>query len=247
MVLKTSERRDKLEYIVHISKFHGPFELLFYLIEANEVDIYDIPISEIADQYLSYVDLLTGFDMEITSEFILMASTLLEIKSKMLLPQRENQEDPRAFLVNQLVEYKLFREAASRLKEQEALEARFISKPAEEIEYDGTMNEQLLFGEISAYDLLYTIKKLLKNRAIPIKEETTYVIEKDEYTVTDCIHLINEKLEKLKKLNIIEIFSVNQSKKFMIVVFLSLLEMSKLRNLKLIQDCVFGEIFIQKA
>jgi segregation and condensation protein A len=236
-----------LDYIVNINKFHGPFDLLFYLIEANEVDIYDIPISEITDQYIGYIELLNDFNMEITSEFVLMASTLLEIKSKLLLPRQEIDEDPRDSLVVQLIEYKLFRDTAEELKEREDKEFRFISKPGEEIEYDNKSNEQLLFDGINAYDLMCTLQRLLKSKKINVEEDFSFQLEKDEYTITDCIDIISGKLDKLKKLNILELFSVNKSRKFIITVFLSILEMSKLKNVKLIQDSIFGDIYIQKT
>lgn len=232
---------------MQINKFHGPFDLLFYLIESSEVDIYDIPISEITEQYINYLDLLQDYDMSITSEFILMASTLLEIKSKMLLPQKEADDDPRVELVNQLLEYKLFRDSSEDLRLAEELESNCLSKPAEDIEYNSNLNEQLLFDEISAYDLLYTLQNLLKNKKIIIEDDFDFELEKDEFSISDCIKLINEKLGNLKKLNIMDIFELDNSKKFIITIFLSLLEMSKLRNLILIQDNIFGEIYIQKS
>ncbi|MDP3387488.1 MAG: segregation/condensation protein A [Eubacteriales bacterium] len=236
-----------MEYIVQINKFYGPFELLVYLIETNEVDIYDIPIAEITEQYIAYLDVLQEFDMAIASEFVLMASTLLEIKSKMLLPNQEKQEDPREELVNQLLEYRLYRMASEDLKVSEERESRFIAKPAEDfhIEED-TVCEQLLFEEISAYDLLYALKNVLKRSRFDT-EDNIMELAKDEFTINDCIDLISEKLEILQKVNIVEIFSLHNSKKFVIAVFLSILEMSRLKNIRLVQERIFGEIFIQKA
>lgn len=236
-----------MKYIVHLNKFHGPFDLLFYLIESNEVDIYDIPISEITDQYIGYVDAIQDLDMDVTSEFILMASTLLEIKSKMLLPRKEGAEDPREDLVSQLLEYKVYKEVSDILKVKEEKEMEFLGKPAEEIQYDSSLNEQLLFEEISVYDLMYTFQELLKNCRDEEQEEYVFEIQKDEFTITDCMEIINEKLGLLKKISIREIFSSNKSRKFIVAVFLSILEMSKLKNLKLVQDYTFGEIYLIKA
>lgn len=238
-----------MEYIVQINKFYGPFELLVYLIETNEVDIYDIPIAEITEQYIAYLDVLQEFDMAIASEFVLMASTLLEIKSKMLLPNQEKQEDPREELVNQLLEYKLYRMASEDLKVSEERESRFIAKPAEpseEFRVEEVPSEQLLFEEISAYDLLYALKNVLKRSRFET-EDNILELAKDEFTINDCINLISEKLEILQKVNILEIFSLHNSKKFVIAVFLSILEMSRLKNIRLVQDRIFGEIFIQRA
>ena len=236
-----------MEYIVHINKFYGPFELLVYLIETNEVDIYDIPIAEITEQYIAYLDVLQEFDMAIASEFVLMASTLLEIKSKMLLPNQEKQEDPREELVNQLLEYRLYRMASEDLKVSEEKESRFIAKPAEDFHVEeAAVCEQLLFEEISAYDLLYALKNVLKRSRFDT-EDNILELSKDEFTINDCIDLISEKLEILKKVNIVEIFSLHNSKKFVIAIFLSILEMSRLKNIRLVQDRIFGEIFIQKV
>jgi segregation and condensation protein A len=236
-----------LEYIVQINKFYGPFELLVYLIETNEVDIYDIPIAEITEQYIAYLDVLQEFDMAIASEFVLMASTLLEIKSKMLLPNQEKQEDPREELVNQLLEYRLYRMASEDLKVSEEKESRFIAKPAEDFHVEeAAVCEQLLFEEISAYDLLYALKNVLKRSRFDT-EDNILELSKDEFTINDCIDLISEKLEILKKVNIVEIFSLHNSKKFVIAIFLSILEMSRLKNIRLVQDRIFGEIFIQKV
>ncbi|HBH11835.1 MAG: Segregation and condensation protein A [Clostridiales bacterium 38_11] len=236
-----------MEYIVHINKFYGPFELLVYLIETNEVDIYDIPIAEITEQYIAYLDVLQEFDMAIASEFVLMASTLLEIKSKMLLPNQEKQEDPREELVNQLLEYRLYRMASEDLKVSEEKESRFIAKPAEDFHVEeDTVCEQLLFEEISAYDLLYALKNVLKRSHFET-EDNIMELSKDEFTINDCIDLISKKLEILQKVNIVEIFSLHNSKKFVIAVFLSILEMSRLKNIRLVQDRIFGEIFIQKT
>ena len=236
-----------MEYIVQINKFYGPFELLVYLIETNEVDIYDIPIAEITEQYIAYLDVLQEFDMAIASEFVLMASTLLEIKSKMLLPNQEKQEDPREELVNQLLEYRLYRMASEDLKVSEEKESRFIAKPAEDFHVEeAAVCEQLLFEEISAYDLLYALKNVLKRSRFDT-EDNILELSKDEFTINDCIDLISEKLEILQKVNIVEIFSLHNSKKFVIAIFLSILEMSRLKNIRLVQDRIFGEIFIQKV
>ena len=235
-----------MKYIVHLNKFHGPFDLLFYLIESNEVDIYDIPIYEITEQYIGYVDTLQDLDMDVTSEFILMASTLLEIKSKMLLPRKEGVEDPREDLVSQLLEYKVYKSVSELLKTKEDKEKEFVGKPAEEIQYDSNFNEQLLFEEISVYDLMYTFQNLLKNCKDNEPEEIIFEIQKDEFTINDCMDIINEKLDILKKISIRDIFSSNKSRKFIVTVFLSILEMSKLKNFRLVQDYTFGEIYLIK-
>lgn len=105
-----------MDYSVNINVFQGPFELLYHLIEKKEIDIYDIPISEITDQYLEYLEEMMQFNMNVASEFILMAASLIEIKSQMLLPQKEKEEDLRQELVAQLLEYKIFKDLSEELK-----------------------------------------------------------------------------------------------------------------------------------
>src|SRR5262245_11177177 len=123
-----------MEYQVQLEVFHGPLDLLLYLVKRHEVDIFDIPISHIAAQYLHYLELMRKIDMEVAGEFLVVASTLMEIKSKMLLPQKEKaeeaeaKEDPRAELVRQLVEYKKCRDAAARLEEQAEQQAKLHAR-----------------------------------------------------------------------------------------------------------------------
>jgi segregation and condensation protein A len=165
----------------------------------------------------------------------------------MLLPNQEKQEDPREELVNQLLEYRLYRMASEDLKVSEEKESRFIAKPAEDFHVEeAAVCEQLLFEEISAYDLLYALKNVLKRSRFDT-EDNILELSKDEFTINDCIDLISEKLEILKKVNIVEIFSLHNSRKFVIAIFLSILEMSRLKNIRLVQDRIFGEIFIQKV
>jgi segregation and condensation protein A len=118
-----------MDYSVNINVFQGPFELLYHLIEKKEIDIYDIPISEITDQYLEYLEEMMQFNMNVASEFILMAASLIEIKSQMLLPQKEKEEDPRQELVAQLLEYKIFKDLSEELKKYEEETTYYITKP----------------------------------------------------------------------------------------------------------------------
>jgi len=235
-----------LSYIIQINKFHGPFDLLFYLIETNEVNIYDIPIAEITEQYIAYLDVLQEFDMAVASEFVLMAATLIEIKSKLLLPSKEKKEDPREELVNQLLAYKLYKQGAEALQISENKESLFIGKPAEDIQIEETVSEQLSFESISAYDLLYALKGLLKKHPFEPQDDLIR-IEKEEYSINDCILLISEKLQLLQRINLIDIITIHNTKSFVITVFLSILEMSRLTNIQLVQDKLFGDIYIQKA
>ena len=143
-----------MDYSVNINVFQGPFDLLFHLIEKKEIDIYDIPISEITDQYLEYLEEMMQFNMNVASEFIFMAATLVEIKSQMLLPQKEKEEDPRQELVNKLLEYKMYKNLSEELKKYEDESSFYISKPREEMAITSdTKTEQLSLNEINVYEL----------------------------------------------------------------------------------------------
>ncbi|MFW5891683.1 MAG: segregation and condensation protein A [bacterium] len=236
-----------MEYIVNLKKFQGPFDLLFHLIEENEIDIYDIPISEVTDQYILYLEKMTEYSMEITSEFILMASTLIEIKSSMLLPnyKKEENDDPRMDLVNKLIEYKLFKNVCSEFREKEEKELKYIPKPKEEIEYDQRFNEQILFEEINVYDLLNSINSLFKRKKIQLSRETPeFKIRQDEYSIKKCMGIINKSFKEKDKINLLDILIGNLNKRFIIAIFLSVLEMSRNNKIQIIQDNLFGDIYL---
>lgn len=242
-----------MEYSVNLTTFQGPFELLYYLIEQREVDIYDIPISEITQQYLEYLDEMKNLNMNITSEFILMAATLIEIKSQMLLPVKEkDSEDPRLQLVNQLIEYKICKIASEKLKEFEQSNSFFYSKPKEEIEFlDDNECEQLFINTVNAYDLYNMFSKLLKERNIKISQEPVVLqnkIYRESYSVKACVDDILIKLKKNKSVSVFALFEENISqtnkKEYIVSVFLAVLELSKDKDIKIVQDKNFSDIVI---
>lgn len=234
-----------MDYAVILDKFQGPFDLLFYLIEKNEIDIQDIPIFEITKQYLEYLHKMNEFNMNITSEFILMASTLIEIKSKMLLPSVVEEEDPRESLINQLIEYKLFKEASEQLRNYEENQSYYVSKPQEDFEYnDNNLNDQLIFNEIHINDLMNIFQNLMKNNIIQIEKEEIKIY-KDNYSVQECVEDILEILKSRQNISLIELFETNVTKHYVVVVFLSILELSKLKSIKILQDEIFGDINLQ--
>jgi len=236
-----------MEYIVNLNKFQGPFDLLFHLIEEHEIEIYDIPISKITEQYILYLDKMADYSMDVTSEFILMASTLIEIKSRMLLPSfsKDEEDDPRQDLVNRLIEYKIFKNVSEEFKNREEEELKFLPKPKEEVEYDFKFNEQILFEEINVYDLLNSISSLLKRRKLEIgREPPKFNIRYDEYSVTNCIKIIKDILKEKPKVSLLDIFNIDFNKAFIIAIFLSILEMSRDNKIKIIQDNLFEDIYL---
>lgn len=240
-----------MEYNVILKTFEGPLDLLLHLIEKNEVDIYDIPIAEITEQYISYLGDMKVLDLEITSEFLVMAATLLEIKSKMLLPKKVNEGqqlemeevDPRQELVRRLIEYKKYKQAAEQLKSKEEAQKKVYFKPREELEQFFFDNEEVALEGIDLLDLIKTFKKIMKkkkiNSEIDIKE-----IERDEITIEECIERIRRIIFIKQKVTFEELFDDSTNKISVVVTFLSILELIKLKEIKIRQETNFGDIII---
>lgn len=236
-----------MEYSVNLNMFQGPFDLLFHLIETKEIDIYDIPISEITEQYLEYLERMRQFNMNITSEFILMAATLIEIKSQMLLPKKEKDEDPRLDLVNKLLEYKLFKDMTEKFKEFENESSYYFSKPKEEMCLTSDAKiEQLSLNEFNIYELFNIYCSLIKNKNIKIEKENSYKIYKENYSIKDCVEYL---MKKIKKYGRISLFSTlkeqgSVTKEYVITTFLAILELSNKQGMKIYQNYTYSDILI---
>ena len=232
-----------MSYKVKLDIFEGPLDLLLYLIKKSEVNIYDIPIANILDQYLQYLELMKLLDLTIAGEFIVVAATLMQIKSKMLLPVEETSQeeledelDPRADLVKRLLEYKQFKEAANQLRERETeRKEQFIRTQKEPIE-DGPYFEANLFDLISAFS------KALKE----VPKELFYEVIKDEVTVEQKIHDILHYLIERPELVLSELFEKAKNKLEIIAIFLSVLELIRIREIVIFQKRVFSDIVIMR-
>lgn len=233
-----------MTYKVQLPVFEGPLDLLLYLIKKEELNIYDIPISRIADQYLEYLEMMKLLDLDIAGEFILMAATLMHIKSKMLLPAEEKEElspeeiDPREELVSKLLEYKKFKEAAAQFKDMHTKRrdvfTRLPGNDASEI-----LEDQQYF-EASVFDLITAFSKVLKE----VPREVFHRIIKDEFTVSGKIHDIVHMLVDSKAIYFSELFKKAKSRTEVITIFLALLELVKLKEVVVKQGDAFGEIEI---
>jgi segregation and condensation protein A len=234
-----------MTYKVKLELFEGPLDLLLYLIKKEEIDLCDIPIAKITDQYLEYLELMKLLDLDIAGEFLVMAATLIHIKSKMLLPPDETEgaeqeeADPRAELVKRLLEYKKFKEAASELSHMETHQKNFFSRvgPGFEIP-DAPANDD--FFEATLFDLITAFTKVLKD----IPKDVFHRVIKDEFTVSEKIHDIIHMLVEKKKLIFTELFRAARSKFEVITIFLALLELIKIREVVVMQHIPFGEIEI---
>ena len=236
-----------MTYKVKLDVFEGPLDLLLYLIQKEEVDIYDIPIAKITDQYLEYLELMKLLDLSIAGEFLVMAATLMHIKSRMLLPpeqaegEEKPEEDPRAELVRRLLEYKKFKEAASELSQMESHHKHFFARVGPGIKVEDLPKEDTFF-EASLFDLITAFTKVLKD----IPKDVFYKVVKDEFTVSEKIHDVLHMLVDKKQILFTDLFRAAKTKFEIITTFLALLELIKIREVIIIQAVPFGEIEIMR-
>jgi len=247
--LSNESEQQELPLNVKLEVFEGPLDLLLHLIRKNEIDIYDIPIAIITQQYLQYLEMMKSLNLDVAGEFLLMAATLLHIKSRMLLPASEEEqateedggeeEDPRAELVRRLLEYQRFREAAQELGrglllDREVFARNFFGE--EVVEGAG----ETLAGEATLFDLMEAMKKVLQG----LPPEEFQEISIDHLTVKDKINEIMERLWEMESLVFTQLFTSATPRREVITTFLALLELLRLRMIKLYQSESFGAIRI---
>ncbi len=234
------------EYKVKLEVFEGPLDLLLYLIKKDEVDIYDISIERIAQQYLEFMDAFTVLDLDVAGEFVVMAANLIYIKSRSLLPahvqppeEEVEEDDPRWDLIRQLVEYKKFKDAAARLGEREALQASLYQRLPDAADAHG----ERPLGDVSVFDLINAFNKVLKRIG---QQENLREIFEENFTVSDKIDLIMKMTASGVALKFTELFASAASRTEIVVTFLALLELIRLKQLRCIQEEVFGEIEVRR-
>jgi Uncharacterized conserved protein len=237
------------DYAIKLDIFEGPLDLLLYLIKKNEIDIYNIPVALITEQYLQYLKMIKSLNLDLAGEYLVMASTLIHIKSKMLLPEpeepeEEEEEDPRAELVRQLLEYQAFKEAATNLGERPILERDVFTRAAflpEETEKSTATEEELI--EVSIFDLIEAFHRLVSR----IDKKELLEIDLEKMSLTDIINDIMERLSNEKNLTFDELLGERKERWRIIYTFLALLELVKLRMVKAYQTSAFGVIRIFPA
>lgn len=234
-----------MTYKVNLEIFEGPLDLLLYLIKKDEFNIEDIPIAQITEQYLQYMELMRMLDLDIAGEFLVMAATLMHIKSKMLLPpedveEEKSEEDPREELVKKLLEYRKFKKAAEQLKTREAHQKEVFSRPGTRQLIEDSAQEDKFYFEASIFDLLSAFSKVLKE----VPKNKFYEVVKDEVTVSDKIHEIFHILVKKSVIYFLELFNKARNKIDIIATFLALLELIRMKEILVKQDTVFGDIKI---
>lgn len=240
--IDSSQISSQKELHFKLSAFEGPLDLLLHLIKENKIDIYDIPIVEITRQYLDYLEMMKELNLEIAGEFLVMAATLIYIKSKMLLPPDEEGveqplEDPRTELVQRLLEYQKFKEAALSLREREDIWKNIFRRQPRAEDYDN--EPELFLSEVSLFDLISAFKKFLIEAPEQVIE-----ITRETLTVSDKINFIMEKLDREDSIRFEDLFKENPTKIVLIVTFLALLELIRLGLVKAYQEKTFGSIWI---
>ncbi|MCU0666613.1 MAG: segregation/condensation protein A [Candidatus Omnitrophica bacterium] len=235
-----------MSYKIKLEVFEGPLDLLLYLVKKDHLNIYDIPITTITEQYIKYIELMQLLDLNIAGEFLVMAATLMQIKSKMLLPaaeqpQEEIEEDPRAELVRRLLEYEKFKQVAEDLKKKE-LAQQEIFKREKPVVIDSLVPgvpEEAYF-EASIFDLINAFSKALSE----IPKDVFYEVIKDEFTIENKVHNLMHLLLVKDQVSASDLFRESKNKFEVIVTFLAILELIRMKEIIAQQTQAFDEIMI---
>ena len=239
---------------VKLEAFDGPLDLLLHLIEKNKIDIFDIPIVEITNQYMEIIAQMQTKDMDVMSDFLLMAATLLRIKSKMLLPAEKaeegEEEDPRAELVERLLEYKTYKYASYELKDLQMDASKQLFKkpsiPEEIANYKEEIDISELLGDLTLarlQSIFHAVMKKQIDKIDPIRSKFGK-IEKEKISLGDRMQYISEYAREHKKFNFRMLLEEQTSKSMVIVSFLGILELMKEGMLKIVQENIFDDIWI---
>jgi segregation and condensation protein A len=234
---------------VHLEKYQGPVDLLLDLIRKQQIDIRDIPIATITNQYLEYLEKAREMDIDLGSEFVLMAATLIHIKSKMLLPrdpvleaEKEDGDDPRQELVERLLEHERFKNAAEMLQQKRMIEENVWSNPQIKAFLSADEDPGLA---ITLFDLVKAFGEVLERA----KNRPVYEVENSEVTVSDMIRYLRDRFVEVgedKPVFILRIFEQQTSRRSMIALFLAVLEMVRMQAVVVAQKDLFGEIALQR-
>jgi segregation and condensation protein A len=235
-----AESSDELK--IKLGQFAGPLDLLLYLIKQEQANIFDIPIAKITDEYLRYIRLMKSLDISVAADFLVMAATLIEIKSKMLLPREKTEaedeeiEDPRKELIDRLLEYEKYKSAAQMLYERTTVEQAIFSR--------GQIESDENNAEINAtmFDLLTVFQKIVARH----KDEIQMEIHREEISLADMIKTLKRRLFDQIELSILEFFEEMHSKRELVTAFVAVLEITRTESVKLIQDKTFGDIILKK-
>lgn len=244
-----------MELTVKLQVFEGPLDLLLHLLEKNKVNIYDIPIVEITNQYMEYIAEMKRNDLNVMSEFLVMAATLIDIKSRMLLPktesEEEEEEDPRAELVQQLLEYKMYKCMAYELRDRQMDADKTLFKeptiPPEVAEYETPVDLEELVSDLTLARLNQIFKSVMKKQVDKIDPVRSKFgkIEREEVSLSDKMAYIEDYSRAHKKFSFRSLLEAQPSKMEVIVTFLAILEMMKVGKITISQEHTFDDIKIE--
>ena len=225
-----------------LGEFSGPLDLLLFLIKQEQANIFDIPIAKITDEYLKYIRLMKSLDISLAADFIVMAATLIEIKSKMLLPREivgeaeSAIEDPRQELIDRLLEHQKFKNAAEMLYERVTVEQAVFRRGT--IESDANNTETNANG----FDLLSVFQKILSRHV----EEVQMEIHREEISLAEMIKSLRKRIFETEELNLLKFFAEMNTRRELVTAFLAVLEIVRTESVKLTQNATFGEIILKK-
>jgi segregation and condensation protein A len=237
-----------MSYKVKLESFEGPLDLLLFLIKKEEVDIYDIPIAKVTQQYLDYLEIIQLLDLEAASDFILMAATLMRVKAQMLLPKpdlgEEQQEimDPRQELVQRLLEYKRFKDVAEDLGEKEERALKQYHRGSFKVEEQGFSEDFQPGAEVGLFDLVAAFKMIMDQS----KKVTVHRIVEINVRLEECMANVLNALDKKAEITFRELFAPDTDKIVWVVTFIAILELIKRHDIQAVQDEPFAEIMIRR-
>ena len=236
-----------MAYEIKLDVFEGPLDLLLYLIKKNEIDIYNIPIALITDQYFHYLEIMRSLNLDLAGEYLVLASTLIHIKSRLLLPREEDdsedEQDPRVELVQQLLEYKSYKEAALRLDGRLLLERDVFKRAYSLPEMQSAEDCDIQEIELNLFDLVAAFQKIIAQ----LGKEEYLQIEGEHMSLADRINEIMDRLTQTGNLVFQDLFDRLANRRTIIYTLLAILELMKLRMIKAYQTGPFGVIRIFKA
>lgn len=235
-----AESREDIK--LTLGAFSGPLDLLLFLIKQEQANIFDIPIARITDEYLKYIRLMKTLDISLAADFLVMAATLIEIKSKMLLPREISDEpeeelgDPRRELIDRLLEHQKFKNAAEMLYERSTIEQAVFARGCIESDENNTETNATVF------DLLTVFQKILARHKVEVQME----IAREEMSLAEMLKRIKTKIFQAKQLNLLELFEAMQTRQELILAFIAVLELVRTDDIKLLQRKTFGDIILTK-
>lgn len=236
-------------YKVKLPAFEGPLDLLLHLIKELEIDIYDIPVAEITDQYMHYIQTMQSIELNIASEYLVMAATLIEMKSAMLLPKKEveyedeYEEDPREQLMQRLIEYRQYKEVATKLQHKELDENEVFTRTPMQLEED-IVQSTVIQGDISIFDMLHAFQKMLKRKELQAPLETT--INRLDISIDQRMDEIKSQLQMAKQAILFDDLFKEHNKGYIVTTFLAILQLMKDNDVNCEQKVHFGPIYIVK-